>query len=127
MTLGEILKDYISVEKYDDGFSIFVADPRWGSNPHEIETLWVLVYEKKYDAGELRNLYIRGLREPGQEPYGFEKYGIHDGDICFGLEKVLDRKKFFKTCDDCGQRNHTFHMEGRICNSCIPEIPGRVY
>lgn len=126
MNLGEILENYIKLEKNENGFKIFVVKPEWIS-PYETTTEWVLAYEMDYEQDDSL------LRLPDIKPLddgmacGFEKYGIYDPDICKGLERVLDRKTFFKTCDDCGRRNHTFHMEGRICNSCIPEIPGVVY
>ncbi len=125
MTLAEILEGYIKIKTLKNGFEIYVVKPKWIS-PHETETEWVLAYKKEYEAVELRikNMPVVSL---GGRSYGFERCGISDPDICYGLEKVLDRKAFFKTCDDCGVRSHTFHMEGRICNSCIPEVPGLVY
>jgi hypothetical protein len=131
MTLGEILEHWITINELNDGFEIYVADPKW-VGPHEIETEWVRVLKVEFMEPKLEGLtfiskFISSKKDFGRSPYGLEKYGITDPNISAGVEKVLDRKTFFKTCDDCGVRNHTFHMEGRICRSCIPEIPGMVY
>lgn len=34
------------------------------------------------------------------------------------IEKIFDRKRYFKTCDDCGERNPSGWMDGRICHEC---------
>ena len=126
MTLGEILEHWIKINEFSGGFEICVAMPEW-IGPHETETEWVSVYKIECLSDELKIDGIDFVCKSKLGATGFEKYGITDPDICAGLEKVLDRKKFFKTCDDCGERNHTFHMVGRICNACIPEVPGLVY
>ncbi len=130
MTLNEILEDYISIRETGNGFEIYVTKIHW-AGPHKTKSEWVLAYKKEYNDTELEenelDLKFLNRRIDDDGRIGLEIDCISDPDIRIGIEKVLDRKAFFKTCDDCGVRNHTFHMEGRICNSCIPEVAGLVY
>jgi hypothetical protein len=148
MTLSEILEYWIDIREREDGFEIYVDRTSW-NGPHTTTSEWVLAYEKSYTSEEIIEIereierkiehkkreYEKNKRRmnmcPGSdisiETYGFEKCGITNNYIQLAVEKVLDRKTFFKICDDCGVRKHTFHISGRICDSCIPHDPDIVY
>jgi hypothetical protein len=119
MKFSEILENYLRIEEVGGKLEVYVKNMWWVSS-YETEHEWNLAYSQSlcedFDSIPLM-----------ENPYGLEKYGIRSSQQLGAIEKVLDMKTYFKTCDDCGTRNPTFNMERRICRSCIPVAEGIVY
>ena len=119
MKFSEILESYLRIEEAGDKLEIYVKNIWWVSS-YETEHEWKLAYSQAISNEHDPNILM-------EKPYGLAKYGVKTSQQLAAVEKVLDMKTYFKTCDDCGTRNPTFMMERRICNNCIPVPEGIVY
>jgi len=94
MKLQEMLRDYIRTSKNNNGLieKIYVCKISWDS-PHTANLVWEL---------------YKNFSEP-IDKISFERE----------LEKILDNKRYFETCDSCGIKKASGNMNGKVCHSCM--------
>lgn len=106
-----IRKNFIKIEQDEACTHVYVLEGHWGRLPHQIDFSWTLVKSLPRHPDSYLSLEL-------ESPFGISK-GHPNYTIEREIEKILDSKKYFRTCDDCGIRVPRYLISTRICDKCM--------
>lgn len=101
ITDQELMDEFIRVERISTEITVSVCVIEW-HGPHTPVSHWQQVYLLPLDSSERK--------------------------IQATIKRVLNRKQFFRVCQECGERNPDGWMHSKeICHSCAERNHGIVY